>query len=600
MQHRRPAEDCPLCPLWGVAWDDADTTTHRKQHAVAEELWAAWDGSTGWEQRVQQVAAVHGVTASAEQIKRHFSSHRIEQPYLSRRPAKPLVLAEISQLPERARALLTATYRQRMLTREQAIEVFFAGSHRTRKAAEVEADRLLTHLARRHFLYRWYPPKTWPKTLRSPSAEFLRSVSYFAGRGLQPWAEEQNAGPVWPENFVGLARQVGLATLQHDVACSQLYVDLVKAIRVRGGTLELPDRGVLECSAPVANWYGSRQVRFVFYDERRSCDVDMKPDGFATLALGRSSYAEGALPPCQLPFFYEVDRGTKGEIEVAQQMLDYHRLAISSAVGDRFPELDVPGYAVPLIMLFPDRKRLETVVRSFLRQAAKEHLQTGAPILVGVNGEWAADPFSIELVHAWDGRTFSLLDALLRSSRRLREVGALLPRDVLSYAYKTQVRRELRRSPDLTDLPPETAIVGKDHDSESAAETDPATPPVRVSPAAFAGLYGDREESSGKSLPEWAEPSSEPTESEPAFDLPEAPEEVTPKTVEEAPEEVGSEPVAPRPAPVKPKAAKAAPLTAEPPKSKPAKSAPASTEPVAAKPSRRRRSADTGWGDLLG
>jgi hypothetical protein len=363
-----------------------------------------------------------------------------------------------------------------MLTREQVIEVFFASAYRTRKAAEVEADRILTHLARRHYLYRWYPPTAWPRTLRTPSASFRKSVFYFSGRAMQPWAEVAEKGPCWPENFVGLARQVGLPVLQHDVACSQMVVDIVRSLRERQGlvrlhegTPEALEAEPLLCSLQPANWYGSRQIRFVFYDARRRCDVDMKPDGFASLAVERTAFQEGASGPGQLPFFYEFDRGTKEEIEVAQQMLDYHRLAVSGKVGERFPELAVSGYAAPMIMLFPDRKRLGSVVRAFGRQAAKAGFDLGAPILVGVASEWAEDPFTASLTHAWDGRTFTLLDALLAASRRLREQGILLPRHILSYSYTPPVRRELRRPLDISGIDP---VILRDDEHDVVEEPD--------------------------------------------------------------------------------------------------------------------------------
>ena len=44
MRHRRSRPDCPLCPLWGVAWDADDPATYNQQHIHAERLWRAWNG----------------------------------------------------------------------------------------------------------------------------------------------------------------------------------------------------------------------------------------------------------------------------------------------------------------------------------------------------------------------------------------------------------------------------------------------------------------------------------------------------------------------------------------------------------------------------
>jgi len=623
MQHRRPDPGCPLCPLWGVPWRDDKPETHRRQHTVAEELWAAWDGSADWERKVIRVAAEHGIAVSVEQARIHFSRHRIEQPYLSRRPAAPLVLAEVGLLSPRNQEILRVVYRQRLLSREQAIELFFLEGHRSRKASEVDADRVMTHFARRHLLYRWYPPTVWPKSLRNPGTGFAKSVFYFAGRALQPWVESTEPGPVWPENFVGLSRQVGLAILQHDIACTQVFVDIVHSLRAREGVVMVGEgegAQAVAVRAPMANWFGSRQTRLVFYDQRRSCDIDMKPDGFASLAVERSGFDKGAIAPCQLPFFYEFDRGNKEVISVAQQMLDYHRLAVAGAVGERFPDLAVPGYATPMLMLFPDRKRLETVVRSFLREAAKEGFTMGAPILVGVAPDWSADPFAAELIHAWDGRPFRLLDALLLASRRLRETGSLLPHQTLRYHHVAQPYRKLRTAPDLGELPDELAddpsadpidIVNEDDAKErefSRVREPSVMPGPERDPDEPSGLY-NREEEQPAELPAWAEDEPLPEDDfelpEPASVVPEleaietetetfvppvdaeperpllAPTEAVDVFVPEEPEPVVEPEPEPAPVPVAPR-----PLTPGTP----------GTE----KPTRRRRDVDIDWGNLLG
>ena len=75
------------------------------------------------------------------------------------------------------------------------------------------------------------------------------------------------------------------------------------------------------------------------------------------------------LPSCQLPFFYEYDRGSKNTTDVARQLLSYHLLALSRKALERFPDLNVEGYAIPTLMVFSDRSRLRNTHKEFLRSS---------------------------------------------------------------------------------------------------------------------------------------------------------------------------------------------------------------------------------------
>jgi hypothetical protein len=127
-------------------------------------------------------------------------------------------------------------------------------------------------------------------------------------------------------------------------------------------------------------------------------------------------------------------------------MLNYHHLALSGAAGRRFPDLALEGYAIPMVMVFRGRGRVEEIGRSFRRRAHKEgYRRGGVPIFMVSDTDWENDPLADGILHlAWDEamEPLSLIDALLRSSARLLEARSLTSSQILELDLTPSPRRQ--------------------------------------------------------------------------------------------------------------------------------------------------------------
>lgn len=446
MRHRRSDKDCPLCPLWGVEWDPDVPSTHGMQHAHAERLWRAWNGGRGgaWKVNVSVVARELGVACTIEQARKHFHYHRVEQPALSGQLNRERLLYEAGFLPARAQAVLTAVYRQRVLTTEQLCEVFYAPHYNGRSALS-KCQQELIALAARHFLYRLYPDERMAAKKDAPK-NFGKQALWLLGKAALPFVESRYGVKVWREHYAQMAKDVSDVRLMHDLRATGIYVRLARAMRERQGLIVLPDHGLSAAELKPDNWYGDKSLALSFYDTAARIEDEVRADGFATVSVHRSSWAvpgEG-LPSCQMPFFYEYDRGSKDMGDVVQQLLAYHLLARARKAAERFPDLNAEDYAVPVLMVFSTRARMESAHRRFLKLAAAERLPTGgAPILLVAESDWLEDPLAEGICRlAWDERErgVSFLDLLLRASAPLIASRTVLASRVLTIDLKAARR----------------------------------------------------------------------------------------------------------------------------------------------------------------
>jgi hypothetical protein len=444
MQHRRPEPGCPLCTVWGIPYVDHDKATHGRQHLHAELLWNEWDGRPRWDERVAAAAAEIGVECTPAQARRHFTRHQIEQPARSKRLNREQAMRTAYNLSERQREIVRAVFRQRSLTRDEILDLFYLG-HYAEESADRTATRDLAELVRLNFLVRWYPPVDWTTTEKE---RFLRGqVFYFLGREATPWVEQADQAKIWKSSYIVFAREVGRQQLVHDTRSSDLYAALARSLNARQGQVETAPGAVTSAFLNQRNWYGPRHLSLRFWDPRAQRQIAMSPDGFATISLARSGYGAGAVPACQLPFFYEFDYGSRQVYEVSRQLLQYHNLARSGLATRLFPDLHVADlndqersvYAVPLVMVFRNEDKLEEVRASFRNRATRNGYKRGVPIFLTTEREWLADAFAPGILRdAWEGkdgeRRLSLVEGLIAASQRLLEPLCLFgPNDTLRY-----------------------------------------------------------------------------------------------------------------------------------------------------------------------
>jgi hypothetical protein len=344
------------------------------------------------------------------------------------------LLYETSKLPQRSQDIITAVYRHRVLSTEQIREIFFAGGHTPAHARWMTNIELLA-LCARHFLYRLYPDERMAAKRDAPK-NFAKQALWFLGKAAVPFIERSYDVTVWQDHYVQMAKEVSDVKLLHDLRANGIYVRLARAINTNNGLLDLPGREQAAVELLPGNWYGDKSLMLAFYNTRYRREDEIRADGFASLSVQRNQWGgEGhGLPSCQLPFFYEYDRGSKATTDVARQLLAYHMLARSRKANERFPDLNVDGYGIPVLMVFSTSTRLRNTHREFLRLAADEKLTRGVPILLVSEEDWLRDPTADDIcVLAWDrqAQARSFLDLLIRGSTPLVTARTLLASQTL-------------------------------------------------------------------------------------------------------------------------------------------------------------------------
>jgi len=423
MLHRRPGTDCPLCPLWGIPWDDHDPASWGKQHVHAEALWDDWapsDKSGRWIANVIDTANDLGVEVTPEQVKAHFSDrHKIEQPMMTGSLNHEHLLSLANGFSDEGQAVINAIYRQHVLMTRQIVDVFY-GRGRSLNAARQAALGELSPLAQAHFLYRYYPSDEDAKR-KNPPPQFSKSAIWYLGRAAIPYIKERYGLNFYPPHITR-ARDVKTETMIHDLKANGIFSSICAALNEAKGKIPYQDGDILLEALP-ANWYGPgpQALNMAFLDRQTSQERRIMPDGFASLSVHRS----GDISNCQLPFFYEFDNGTRDPKDVAGQLLAYHLLALSGVATRRFSDLDVDQYALPVLMVFSDKGRAKKVSRLFREKAQTElGIENGAPIFIANEKDWNTDPFAADVVRqAWEENAsgHSFLDLLVNASRPLIE-----------------------------------------------------------------------------------------------------------------------------------------------------------------------------------
>jgi hypothetical protein len=221
---------------------------------------------------------------------------------------------------------------------------------------------------------------------------------------------------------------------------------LHKALRQSDGILTLPGQTEPSClELHPENWFGDKSLAIAFYDNRRLLEDEIRADGFASLSVQRNTWDENkeGLPSSQMPFFIEYDHGSKEIGDVAQQLLSYHLLARTRRVTERFPDLDIPNYAVPVIMIFSTESRLRSIHKRFHKLCEEEGITSGVPILLANEEDWSENAIAPDICRlAWESPDIriSFLDALLRASSELITSRVVLARHVLQINLKAARR----------------------------------------------------------------------------------------------------------------------------------------------------------------
>jgi hypothetical protein len=396
---KRKARDCPLC--------NADA----KAHSI---VWHAYGTKKSVDGAVvaAQDSGIDGVTPAL--IKRHFPNHNYDQPQPLKRLAVEDQLHLADTLSDRSRRILLTIYRQRALSTRQIIQLFFESTTSNDKSAAKSAYRLLHELRFEHLLYPF-------RTERRKSPE----VYYALGRHAVPYVERQEGRLTGDTTAVTKREQVKEYQLEHDIMAADVFVQMRRQLYTSRGQDNLVevDGQPMSLHLPTECWWGERSLRMGFTDAVSGAEMTVIPDGFAGLRMN-----DGRHHQYMLPFFIEWDSGHKTLEDTTEQMVNHVALARSGAVGKRFPQLALPDYAPPILMVTstPNRAlRISMAVKQALE--AKGLTQADVPMMLITDLEtmrqsaYAPGAWREIMADGIPGQPQNLVELLLRANAGLIE-----------------------------------------------------------------------------------------------------------------------------------------------------------------------------------
>lgn len=319
---KRRRADCALC--------GADERTHSL-------VWHAYGVDKNVEKALE-VAQDAGLTeVSVKLIRSHFPNHNYDQPAPAKRIAAEELVKLVEDLPDRHKNIIRAVYRQRVLSTKQIIALFYEPTTTNDKSAAKSAYRELHNLRFNHLLYPF-------RTEKRKAAE----VFYALGKHSVPWLEMEEGKLAGDQICITRRDQIKEYQLEHDMLAADVVVQLTRQLyTTRDKNNLIPVQGQpMSLSIPTDCWWGERSLRMRFKDLIRGEERMVAPDGFAALRMN-----DGRHRQFMLPFFVEWDSGHKKLEDTAEQLASYVDLARSGAIGKRFPQLAVPGYAPPVLLV---------------------------------------------------------------------------------------------------------------------------------------------------------------------------------------------------------------------------------------------------------
>ena len=305
---------------------------------------------------------------SPELVRNHIAYHKHEAPT----PNKQVLSRQFDdlQLPAKDRALLLLIGRARRVTSEQVGRVFHNRPGRTEQQVRRAAQLQLRKLERDNLMSRV------PYVARAPKQPDDKRVNrhsvYILAKGGQLLLGPDCALSK-PEDIKWQHR--------HDLSLTDVLLKLHEGDTAVIGTQEV------KVGLQLANCWTARPLdmavryRSHIANETHYAAVDtfIRPDGFAALSV--SSDSDSVLSSFLLPLFIELDTGSQEPTVVGQQIANYVQLAVSGAVGKRFPDLAVDGYSPPMVMVFDRAENRWLSIASRRRQAVRLPLRNSSDVV---------------------------------------------------------------------------------------------------------------------------------------------------------------------------------------------------------------------------
>jgi len=390
---RKRQKDCPLC---GLA--ESDPKTHGS-------LWETYAGDEKQFDKVvrsAQDAGLPGVTPPL--VKLHFQNHNYEQPAPTGRIPVEDRIKLINTIPDRkgrVPIVLQALYRHRFLSRRQIVQLLIPGSNSS-QADNKTVSRLLNKMRFKHAVYEF-------------RLEGQGTQKFYALGAYGTAYVEQLEGDLVGKVGVTRLEQISPMKLKHDIKASDVFILMRCQLHDVGAKIESGGRS-LAVEMPPESWWAERNLSMAFPvpgGERK-----IEPDGFATLAVNDGRHVQA-----HLPMWLEWDSGHKQDRTI-EQIINYVAFAQSGAASRRFPQTNVEGYKIPLLMVTNTPERAVDLAERVRKEAAAQHID-----LAQAGGMWITDQQTMETgvwqPGAWrsisTGETaqVGLADILLEASKPL-------------------------------------------------------------------------------------------------------------------------------------------------------------------------------------
>lgn len=367
------------------------------------------------------------------QVRVHFTSHFPVQPIPSPGVVRSLREEIRDALTDRDWQILEFIERVRIASVAQIAEVFFSHACNA-ESARKSAEQVIRRLVYSHVLHRVFRPAPKPGAPREVIGVGRIGASLLGQR------RGDDLEPTWLRG----PQDIGFALLGHDLGVTDRLLALRRSAAAR--PLEIAGR-TFGCELDERFWWASRHigVRLEIPEHLNEHDRfkpqrlrSIHPDAFAAITMfPLGDAAAQSIPPLVIPFVLENDSGRRKLTEATDQLHQYVWAARSRPMQQRFPQLDVPGYTVPLVFCtgYPGgtgRKRAQTLARRLAEITAKrrptDRSALRPPILIVALAELEEKGLLAEAHDPWrlDEMT-QLLPALVAASRPLINSGALTP-----------------------------------------------------------------------------------------------------------------------------------------------------------------------------
>ena len=390
---RNKKKDCPLC---------AFALSNPKEHGKIWEAYAGEEKNLDGVVSQAQDMGVPGINPSL--AKKHFQSHNYDQPAPFSRLSAEERIKIIENIPDRKGripVILVALYRHRFLSRKQLVQLLIPGTQIS-QSDDKTISRLLSKLRFNHAVYEFYRDREGQK-------------KYYAlgGYGV-PFVEQIESRLI---GKVGVTKREHVSDMKmaHDIKASDVYILMRCQLYDLKNQIQLGQQPVA-VDMPPESWWAERNLSMAF--QVPGGEQKVEPDGFATLAINDGRHLQA-----QLPMWLEWDSGHKRERTI-QQIVNYLGFMNSPAPGKRFPQTNVPGYRIPLLMVTSTPERAADLCGLVRKQALEQNMDIdGAPLMLITDqktmetGSWL--PGAWRDIRSGEIRQENLAELLLEASRPL-------------------------------------------------------------------------------------------------------------------------------------------------------------------------------------